>query len=82
MNRVINDEERVMILTATSGDTGTAALKGFKDINNVGISVFYPENGVSNIQEKQMYTTFGKNTNVTAISGNFDDAQTNVKKTF
>lgn len=72
----------VMILTATSGDTGKAALEGFKDVDHVGITVFYPANGVSNIQRLQMATTEGTNTNVCAIDGNFDDAQSNVKKIF
>lgn len=73
---------KVMILTATSGDTGKAALEGFKDVENIGITVFYPDNGVSNIQRLQMLTTEGHNTCVCAIKGNFDDAQSNVKKIF
>lgn len=72
----------VMILTATSGDTGKAALEGFLDVDNIGITVFYPDNGVSNIQRLQMVTTEGDNTCVCAIEGNFDDAQSNVKKIF
>lgn len=72
----------VMILTATSGDTGKAALEGFKDVEHIGITVFYPDNGVSSMQKRQMVTTTGKNTKVTAIKGNFDDAQSNVKKIF
>lgn len=75
-------KDRVMILTATSGDTGKAALEGFKDVDNIGITVFYPEAGVSNIQRLQMATQEGKNTCVCAIKGNFDDAQSNVKKIF
>lgn len=72
----------VMILTATSGDTGKAALEGFKDVEHIGITVFYPNHGVSNMQRLQMVTTTGKNTKVCAIEGNFDDAQSNVKKIF
>lgn len=72
----------VMILTATSGDTGKAALEGFLDVDRIGITVFYPQNGVSQIQYLQMVTTLGKNTCVCAIDGNFDDAQSSVKKIF
>ena len=72
----------VMILTATSGDTGKAALEGFKDVEHIGITVFYPDHGVSNMQKLQMVTTSGQNTKVCAIQGNFDDAQSNVKKIF
>lgn len=72
-----HDGTKVMILTATSGDTGKAALEGFRDVTNTGITVFYPDNGVSNIQRLQMATQTGKNTNVCAIRGNFDDAQSN-----
>lgn len=75
-------DENVMILTATSGDTGKAALEGFKDVPRTGITVFYPDAGVSNIQKLQMVTTTGNNTCVCAIKGNFDDAQSNVKKIF
>ena len=74
--------DEVMILTATSGDTGKAALEGFKDVDHIGISVFYPEGGVSTMQHLQMATTGGNNTRVCAIKGNFDDAQSNVKKIF
>lgn len=77
-----HQEENVMILTATSGDTGKAALEGFKDVPRTGITVFYPDAGVSNIQKLQMVTTTGDNTVVCAIKGNFDDAQSNVKKIF
>jgi len=69
-------------LTATSGDTGKAALEGFKDVDQTEIIVFYPKNGVSKIQELQMRTQEGKNTKVCAIEGNFDDAQTAVKNIF
>lgn len=78
-NKVKND---IVILTATSGDTGKAALAGFADVEGTKIIVFYPENGVSPIQKKQMVTQKGKNTYVVAIQGNFDDAQTGVKEIF
>ena len=78
-NQVKND---IVILTATSGDTGKAALAGFADVEGVKIIVFYPKGGVSAIQEKQMLTQKGKNTHVVGIYGNFDDAQTGVKKLF
>ncbi len=72
----------IMILTATSGDTGKAALAGFSDVEGTKIIVFYPENGVSPIQKQQMVTQKGKNTSVVAIQGNFDDAQNGVKEIF
>ena len=72
----------IVILTATSGDTGKAALAGFADVKGTRIIVFYPKNGVSPIQEKQMVTQKGDNTYVIGIKGNFDDAQTGVKKIF
>lgn len=75
-------ENEIVILTATSGDTGKAALAGFADVPGTRIIVFYPKNGVSPIQEKQMVTQKGKNTYVVGIKGNFDDAQTGVKKMF
>ena len=78
-NHVTNE---IVILTATSGDTGKAALAGFANVEGTRIVVFYPKNGVSPIQEKQMVTQKGKNTFVVAIHGNFDDAQTGVKKIF
>ncbi len=78
-----NDVKReIVILTATSGDTGKAALAGFADVPGTRIIVFYPKNGVSPIQERQMVTQKGKNTRVIGIHGNFDDAQTGVKKLF
>ena len=77
-----NLKEEVVILTATSGDTGKAALEGFKDVDKIKIVVFFPENGVSNIQKLQMKTTGGDNTCVVGIKGNFDDAQTGVKNIF
>ncbi len=76
----ITDE--IIILTATSGDTGKAALAGFADVEGIRIIVFYPKDGVSPIQEKQMVTQKGDNTLVVGIHGNFDDAQTGVKKIF
>ena len=72
----------IVILTATSGDTGKAALAGFADVKGTKIIVFYPKNGVSPIQEKQMVTQKGDNTYVVGIHGNFDQAQTGVKKMF
>lgn len=75
-------EHEIVILTATSGDTGKAALAGFANVEGCKIIVFYPKNGVSMIQEKQMVTQKGENTFVVGISGNFDDAQTGVKKIF
>ena len=78
-NQVKND---IVILTATSGDTGKAALAGFADVKGTKIIVFYPKDGVSKVQELQMRTQKGANTNVVAINGNFDDAQTGVKKLF
>ncbi len=78
----LGEDKEIVILTATSGDTGKAALEGFKDVEGTKIIVFYPENGVSSIQKKQMITQEGKNTFVVGIKGNFDDAQTGVKKIF
>lgn len=78
-NNVKND---IVILTATSGDTGKAALAGFADVEGTKIVVFYPKNGVSPIQEKQMVTQKGANTHVVGINGNFDQAQTGVKMMF
>lgn len=75
-------KKEIVILTATSGDTGKAALSGFAGVEGTKIIVFYPKNGVSPIQEKQMVTQKGDNTYVVGIHGNFDDAQTGVKKLF
>ena len=75
-------EEKILILTATSGDTGKAALSGFADVPGVGICVFYPQGGVSAIQRAQMVTQEGNNVAVCAVEGNFDDAQTGVKNIF
>ena len=78
-----NGEERtVSILVATSGDTGKAALEGFRDVPGTRIMVFYPRDGVSQIQKLQMATQEGENVNVTAVNGNFDDCQTGVKNIF
>lgn len=71
-----------LILVATSGDTGKAALEGHKDVDGVKIMVFYPVDGVSKVQKLQMVTQTGNNVNVCAIKGNFDDAQSGVKKIF
>jgi len=75
-------EQELMILTATSGDTGKAALEGFKDVPGIGITVFYPHGGVSKVQRLQMVTQEGSNVHVCAVQGNFDDAQTGVKNIF
>ena len=77
-----NVKNEIVILTATSGDTGKAALAGFADVPGTKIIVFYPKSGVSPIQEKQVVTQKGDNTYVIGIKGNFDDAQTGVKKMF
>ena len=77
-----NVKNEIVILTATSGDTGKAAMAGFADVPGTRIIVFYPKHGVSPIQEKQMVTQKGANTYVVGITGNFDDAQTAVKKMF
>lgn len=75
-------KNKIVILTATSGDTGKAAMAGFADVPGTEIIVFYPKDGVSKVQELQMTTQTGDNTHVVAIEGNFDDAQTNVKSMF
>lgn len=77
-----NVQNEIVILTATSGDTGKAALAGFADVEGTKIIVFYPKNGVSPIQEKQMVTQKGANTHVVGIHGNFDQAQSGVKAMF
>jgi len=76
------EERTALILVATSGDTGKAALEGYRDIDGVKIMVFYPVDGVSRVQKLQMATQLGENVNVCAIEGNFDDAQTGVKVIF
>lgn len=78
----LNEQRKVMILAATSGDTGKAALEGFKDVKGTCIKVFYPLDGVSAIQQQQMVSQTGNNVKVIGINGNFDDAQTAVKKAF
>ncbi len=78
----INLDKKIVILVATSGDTGKAALEGFKDVEGTSILVFYPEDGVSPMQKRQMKTQEGSNVGVCALKGNFDDCQTGVKKIF
>lgn len=81
-SKKINLDKKVVILVATSGDTGKAALEGFKNVEGTQIMVFYPVDGVSAMQKKQMTTQEGENVSVCAISGNFDDAQNGVKAIF
>lgn len=78
----ISEDKKSVILVATSGDTGKAALEGFRDVPNTEIIVFYPDNGVSEMQKLQMASQKGDNVHVAAIKGNFDDAQSAVKKIF
>ena len=78
----IGDSSSTLILVATSGDTGKAALEGFKDVDKTKIMVFYPSDGVSDMQKMQMITQEGSNVEVVGIKGNFDDAQTAVKRVF
>lgn len=78
----LGETDEIVILTATSGDTGKAALEGFHDVDGTKIIVFYPDGGVSQIQKAQMVTQEGNNVSVCAIKGNFDDAQTGVKNIF
>jgi threonine synthase len=80
--RDTGEEKTILILVATSGDTGKAALEGFKDVDGTKIVVFFPEHGVSDMQKLQMVTQEGANVHSIAISGNFDDAQTGVKNIF
>lgn len=80
--KIQNIKEEVTILTATSGDTGKAALEGFANVEGFRVVVYYPKNGVSPIQERQMVSQKGANVKVIGIEGNFDDAQTGVKKIF
>ena len=75
-------KDEIVILTATSGDTGSAALSGFSNVDGVKIIVFYPRNGISAVQERQMVSVDGKNTCVCSVGGNFDDAQSGVKNIF
>ena len=81
ISKTVKDTE-IVILVATSGDTGKAALEGFADVPNTKILVFYPVDGVSPMQKLQMTTQEGANVSVCAIEGNFDDAQSGVKKIF
>ncbi|MBO8137563.1 MAG: threonine synthase [Desulfotomaculum sp.] len=76
------EEGEIVILVATSGDTGKAALEGFKDVEGTRVIVFFPEDGVSQVQKLQMLTQEGRNVNVVAVQGNFDDAQGGVKQVF
>ncbi|MDE6848531.1 MAG: threonine synthase [Ruminococcus sp.] len=78
----INLDKKIVILVATSGDTGKAALEGFKDVEGTSIMVFYPEDGVSPMQKRQMKTQEGSNVGVCALKGNFDDCQNGVKAIF
>lgn len=80
--KILKRDEKTLILVATSGDTGKAALEGFKDVEGTEIIVLYPEDGVSNLQKMQMMTQKGSNVKVCAIKGNFDDAQNTVKRIF
>ena len=80
--RKTNEKADIVILTATSGDTGKAALDGFADVEQIKIIVFYPHSGVSPMQRKQMVTQAGSNVSVVAVKGNFDDTQTGVKNIF
>ncbi len=80
--RKTGSEDEIVILVATSGDTGKAALEGFKDVPGTRCAVYYPERGVSNMQKRQMATQEGENVHVIAVEGNFDDAQTGVKALF
>ena len=82
MTAAMGDGNDIIILVATSGDTGKAALEGFRDVERIKIIVFYPDQGVSDMQKLQMITQEGKNINVVAIRGNFDDAQNAVKAIF
>ena len=79
---ILGVKEKILVLAATSGDTGKAALEGFKDAAGVKVMTFYPEEGVSKMQKLQMCTTEGGNVNVVAVRGNFDDCQTGVKRIF
>lgn len=80
--RKLDRRETTLILVATSGDTGKAALEGFCDVEGIKIAVFYPDQGVSLMQKLQMTTQAGGNVLTVAVKGNFDDAQTGVKRIF
>ena len=79
---ITGDNKEIIILVATSGDTGKAALEGFRDVPGTRIIVFFPEEGVSQIQKLQMTTQEGSNTKVVGVKGNFDDTQNGVKAIF
>lgn len=79
---ILDKKDKILILVATSGDTGKSALEGFKDNKGVAINVFYPQEGVSDMQKLQMRTQEGANVNVVGVEGNFDDCQTAVKRIF
>lgn len=79
---LVDSDKKALILTATSGDTGKAAMSGFEDVDHTGICVFYPDGKVSAIQHRQMASQTGSNVEVFAVKGNFDDAQSMVKKLF
>ena len=81
-SRQLKETDETVILVATSGDTGKAALEGFCDVPGTRCAVFYPKDGVSRAQYLQMATQAGKNTHVIAVEGNFDDTQTGVKRIF
>ena len=80
--RKTGENSQIAVLVATSGDTGKAALEGFKDVEGTRIIVFFPDDGVSQVQKQQMITQEGDNVYVAAVLGNFDDAQTGVKRIF
>ena len=80
--KALGKEEKILILTATSGDTGSAAMNGFKDVEGTGIITFFPDGGVSDVQKAQMTQMKGKNLAACAVKGNFDDCQTMVKNMF
>ena len=80
--RLTGEKRIIHILTATSGDTGKAALEGFRDVDGTACTVFFPHGGVSDLQYRQMATSLGRNVQVVAVRGNFDDAQTGVKRLF
>lgn len=80
--RMTGEEREIVILVATSGDTGKAALEGFADVPGTRIAVFYPSEGVSEVQKRQMLTQTGENVHVVGVEGNFDDTQTGVKRIF
>lgn len=80
--KITGEDKTAHILVATSGDTGKAALEGYKDVPQTKITVFYPSDGVSDMQKLQMTTQLGENVNVYSVNGNFDDAQTGVKRIF